>query len=253
MCRKGSVNAVHRSSLITYNLARWISQVYICMKDMAATVHILMADDHVIVRRGVQYLIDAHVPNVRFQEVAGCAALFQKLASQQFDLLLLDVMLPDGNTFDILPDLVERYPDMPILMYSMNPEEVYADRALQLGAKGFVSKVEEEAELMRAVHAVLRGRQYSSPVQELRSHEKMAAKAMANPFAVLSIRELSVMDQLLRGGSVGEIARDMGVTSSTIATYKARLFNKLGVGNMLHLQRKADLHGYKADPSRPLS
>jgi two-component system, NarL family, invasion response regulator UvrY len=207
--------------------------------------HILLADDHAIVRRGLSYLLSSRLPSVRVQEVVTCAQLMDKLAKEQFHLLILDVVLPDGNTIDILPELVQFHPELPILMYSMTSEDVYADRAIQIGARGFVSKAEEEGELLRAVQQVMRGQIYRSPSLEMRIHEPHAHEQEGDPFKQLSDRELSVMDQLLRGTSIGSIAQVMGVAGSTAATYKARLFNKLGVSNVLDLQRKADLHGYK--------
>jgi DNA-binding NarL/FixJ family response regulator len=109
---------------------------------------------------------------------------------------------------------------------------------------GFVTKAEDEEELMRAVRMVLKGRHYVSPLQEARQGTG-EGDGTGDPFAVLSPRELSTMDHLLRGRSVGEIAVLLGVGNSTAATFKARLFNKLGVDNLLELQRKADLHGYR--------
>jgi two-component system, NarL family, invasion response regulator UvrY len=207
--------------------------------------HILLADDHAIVRRGLSYLLASRLPNVRVQEVMTCAQLMDKLSRERFQLLILDVVLPDGNTIDILPELVGLHPELPILLYSMTSEEVYADRAIQIGVKGFVSKAEEEGELLRAVQQVMRGQVYRSPSQELRSLTIPSGEPGGDPFKQLSDRELSVMDQLLRGMSIGSIASVVGVAGSTAATYKARLFNKLGVSNVLDLQRKAELHGYK--------
>lgn len=207
--------------------------------------HILVADDHAVVRRGLNYLLFAQVPGARVVEVSTCAGLQRELAVHSFDLVLLDLVLPDGNTIDLLPDLLQRYPDLKVLMYSMSAEEVYAERAAQLGAMGFVSKAEEEDELIRAVRMVLRGNPYVSPGQTVRVLDRPLLAAGKDPFHHLSQREISVMDHLLHGRTVGEIAVLLDVGGSTAATYKARLFNKLGVANVLELQRKADAHGYR--------
>jgi two-component system invasion response regulator UvrY len=212
---------------------------------LAAECHILLADDHAVVRRGLCYLLSGSIPHASVTEVASCDALERQLAVRDFDLVVLDLVLPDGNTIDRLPALFARRPDLKVLMYSMSVEDVYAERAIQLGAKGFVSKAEDEAELLRAVRLVLRGKPYLSERQQVRELERASSRNFTDPFVQLSQRELSVMDHLLRGRTVGEIAALLGVGNSTSATYKARLFNKLGVSNLLELQRKADTHGYR--------
>jgi two-component system invasion response regulator UvrY len=210
----------------------------------APVTRILVVDDHAVVRRGLSNLLLAHVPRASVTEAGSCRMLVQHLEDTVFDLVLLDLVLPDGNTIDLLPELTRKHPLLRVLMYSMSAEEVFAGRARQAGAFGFVTKAEDEEELMRAVRTVLKGRVYVSPLQEARQGSG-EGDGTGDPFAVLSQRELSTMDHLLRGRSVGEIAVLLGVGNSTAATFKARLFNKLGVDNLLELQRKADLHGYR--------
>jgi two-component system, NarL family, invasion response regulator UvrY len=210
-----------------------------------AECNILLADDHAIVRRGLQYMLSASIPHAAIVEVDTCEALEKLLAKRDFDLVLLDLVLPDGNTIDRLPALFALRPHLKVLMYSMSVEDVYAERAVLLGAMGFVSKAENEEELLRAVRMVLRGKEYRSERQENRELDRGSAMGSKDPFLQLSKRELSVMDHLLRGHTVGEIAVLLSVGNSTSATYKARLFNKLGVSNLLELQRKADTHGYR--------
>jgi two-component system, NarL family, invasion response regulator UvrY len=206
--------------------------------------HILVVDDHAVVRRGLKNLLLASVPRARVAEAGTCAAMQELVHARPFDLLLVDLVLPDGNTIDMLPALIRQVPQLRVLMYSMSAEEVFGTRALQAGAYGFVTKAEEEEELMRAVRMVLRGKRYESPLQAGR-HAVGAGNEDQDPFDRLSPREISTMDHLLRGRTVGEIAELLGVGNSTAATFKARLFNKLGVNNLLELQRKADLHGYR--------
>ncbi|MFN3874830.1 MAG: response regulator [Flavobacteriales bacterium] len=205
---------------------------------------ILLAEDHALMRRGITYVLQAEVPSAQLVEARTCAELLERLSFGPYDLLVLDVVLPDGNTLDVLPGLVARYPDLPILMYSMSAESIYADRAFALGAKAYVSKMDEEQELVKAARALLRGITYRTPSQELRLLDQPSLRDWSDPFRALSGRELTVMDYLLRGKTVGDIAETLKVTSSTAATYKARLFNKLGVTNLIELQRKAAAHGY---------
>jgi DNA-binding NarL/FixJ family response regulator len=204
---------------------------------------ILIVDDHAVVRRGLGNLLLAQIPHARVTEERTCLGLQRQLAGSGFELVLLDLVLPDGNTIDLLPGIMALYPGLRVLMYSMSPEEVYAERARMAGAMGFMTKAEDEEELLRAVHLVLKGKPYLSPTQEARALGM--ASIAPDPFRGLSPREISTMDHLLRGRTIGEVATLMGVGHSTATTFKARLFNKLGVNNLLELQRKADAHGYR--------
>jgi two-component system invasion response regulator UvrY len=203
---------------------------------------ILIVDDHAVVRRGLGNLFMAHIPHARVTEERTCLGLQRQLTLSDFELVLLDLVLPDGNTIDLLPGVIARHLGLRVLMYSMSAEEVYAERARMAGAMGFITKAEDEEELLRAVRMVLKGKPYLSPMQEARVLGRSSAEL--DPFRTLSSREISTMEHLLRGRTIGEVAALMGVGHGTATTFKARLFNKLGVHNVLELQRKADAHGY---------
>lgn len=208
----------------------------------------LIADDHVIVRRGLRNLLYDHFAATDVQEAATCRELLDHLANTEPDLLVLDLQMTDGNTLDLLERICADHPAMKVLVYTMRSEKVYAQRVLALGAAGYLSKESEEAEVVRAIRRVLQGKEYVSESAEVLLMDRTGGDASgADPFEVLSDREIGVMEDLLSGMGVKDISIRLGVQPTTVATYKARLFDKLGVTNVLDLQRLAAVHRHGAD------
>jgi two-component system invasion response regulator UvrY len=206
---------------------------------------ILIADDHVIIRRGLRNLLQDQLRARSIEEAASIAELMKKLGSGSPDLLVLDLQLGDGHALDVLEQVRADHPEMRVLVYTMSPEHIYAPRVLSMGGAGFLSKQASEEEVLRAVRLVLQGREYRSHEQELRQLDLQVPSAdPTDPFSGLSQRELRVMNELLRGATVKDIADLLDLRPTTVATYKARLFDKLGVSNLLDLQRIANLHGH---------
>ena len=203
----------------------------------------LIADDHVIVRRGLRNLLHDQFHSSDVEEVATCQELLGSLDKTEPSMLLLDLQLTDGSTLDHLERICKDHAGMRVLVYTMRSENVYAQRVLALGAAGFLSKESSEDEVVRAIRHVLQGKPYISNQIEDHLQEKVKdEESLANPFSLLSDREIGVMDDLLAGLGVKAIALRMGLQPSTVATYKARLFEKLGVSNLLDLQRMAKAH-----------
>lgn len=208
----------------------------------------LIADDHVIIRRGLRNLLHDQFHASDIDEVATCQELLDSLAEKEPTLLLLDLQLTDGSTLDHLEKISLDHPDMRILVYTMRSEKVYAQRVMALGASGFLSKESGEEEVVRAIRHVLQGKSYLSETVESHLEEKAKDEsAKVNPLTMLSDREISVMDDLLAGLGVKAISMRMGLQPSTVATYKARLFDKLGVSNLLDLQRLAQAHRHHVE------
>ena len=151
------------------------------------------------------------------------------------DLVLLDLQLGDGNALDLVPLLLDRGCQQ-VLVYSMSAERIYAPQAIARGAAGFVSKADDEQDLIRAIGHVRTGGTYLSPGIEANLRRVQKNKP-TDPFTELSEREVDVMNVLLTGVGVKEIAAQLDLQPTTVATYKARLFDKLGVTNVLDLQR----------------
>lgn len=213
---------------------------------LQGTNRFLIADDHMIVRRGLQDLIHDQFKASAIKEVASIKELHALLSEWVPDLLILDLQMTDGSALDHLERICKEHPTMRVLVYSMRSEAVYAQRVLALGGVGYLSKESSEEEVVRAIRRVLQGFEYMSPRTEMQFLEKKP-ESIRDPFSQLSDREIAVMEDLLEGKGVKEISARLGVQPSTVATYKARLFDKLGVSNLIDLQTLVVLH--RSSPS----
>ncbi len=215
---------------------------------LSKSAEVLILDDHVIIRRGLRNLISSRISGIKVHDVASLHGLFERLNGGHLpDVLILDLQLADGNALERLEELRTRWPSLRILVYSMNMERVFGPRVLGSGCAGYLSKDSSEEEVVHALKTVLNGNTYIGLETELRMLERNGdrnAERGANPFERLSSRELGVLDELLAGVGVTEIAERLGLSVSTVATYKARLFDKLGIVNLLELQATARANGY---------
>ncbi len=204
----------------------------------------LIADDHVIVRRGLRNLLHDRFHTSDIHEAATCQELLEKLGSMspQPQLLVLDLQMTDGSALDHLEHICTEHPGMRVLVYSMRSEQVYAQRVIALGAAGFISKESDEEEVVRAIRLIMQGKGYLSTAVEEHLQSLKGVEVCSDPFALLSHREIGVMEDLLEGLGTKAIAVRLGVQPSTVATYKSRLFEKLGISNILDLQRLVAAH-----------
>jgi len=207
-------------------------------------MQVLIVDDHTIIRRGIKNMLLEHYPQVELVDVNSLAAARKALSTRRFCVVILDLILGDGNAFERVAEWTHQYSQTRFLIYSMVPENLYAERVMALGCAGFVSKDGPEVELLDALERLRMGGTYmSEALQEAR--RKKDPKAASDPFLVLSNRELGVMQELLSGFGIKEISQRMDISPSTVATYKARLMDKLGVTSMTELHRLAEIHGIK--------
>jgi two-component system, NarL family, invasion response regulator UvrY len=215
------------------------------MSQHAHNARILILDDHVIIRRGLRNLITLKLPDLVVHDVATIRGLLALLAVEgPPTMLILDLQLSDGNAMEHIEDIRRTYPSMHILVYSMNPERLYAQRVMGLGCSGYLSKEAPEEEVIRAIVRVLEGKSYIGHELEMQNLDRGGASKIS-PFERLSRQEVLVLDHVLSGLGVKEISQRMGIGISTAATYKARLFEKLNVQNALELQTLVNAHGYR--------
>jgi two-component system, NarL family, invasion response regulator UvrY len=204
------------------------------------SLRVLVVDDHAIIRRGLRDVLRQNLMVSTVRESASCRELDREITRHAPDLVLLDLQLTDCNALERIDLIKASWPGARILVYSMGAERVFAQQALAHGASGFLSKATDEHELMQAVRKVMEGGIYLSQEMELYLKQRGTTDDLDdknNVFAGLSEREIVVMNGLLAGNSVKEIAARLDLQPTTVATYKARLFDKLGVHNLLDLQR----------------
>jgi two-component system, NarL family, invasion response regulator UvrY len=209
---------------------------------------ILIADDHVIIRRGLVFLLDSYFGQFEINEAESTNEILPLVMKNSFTHLILDMQLQDGNVLEIFEELRREYPAIKILIYTMSPEDIFGRRMIQMGADGFLSKLSPEEEVLTALRAFLDGKKYiSSNLQDLiEAHKNPKTRNHDSPFQQLSTRETEVLIRLLKGQGVKEIAKELDIKSNTAATFKGRLFDKLGVSNLIDLQNMANIYNFKA-------
>lgn len=204
----------------------------------------LLVDDHEVVRRGLRQLLAEVYPDALFGEASTLAQAREALARGSWDLMVLDINLPGGSGLELLAQARELCPRVVTLVLSVYPEEEFAVRAFKLGAAGYLTKASLADEMLLAVRRVLAGGRYVSSA--LAEH---LATTLGNPQApheALSPREFEVMCAVALGSTIKEIAAKLQLSEKTIATYRTRVSDKLGVSTNVELARYA-LHNGLVD------
>jgi DNA-binding NarL/FixJ family response regulator len=200
-------------------------------------IRMLIADDHAIVRQGLkQILADAHDIVVADEASNGTDALNQAL-KKDYDVVVLDITMPDRSGLDILKELKSRKPSLKVLILSMHPEEQYAVRALRAGASGYLTKDSMPDELIAAIRRVVLDRKYvSSSLAEKLAFE-LETGAERPLHQALSDREYEVMLMIASGKRVTKIADELYLSVKTVGTYRSRVLQKMRMKNNAELVR----------------
>jgi two-component system, NarL family, invasion response regulator UvrY len=204
----------------------------------------MLADDHSVVRAGVSTLLKSTYAKAIVDETTNGAGVQEALKKHHYDLIILDINMPDTDTPSLIKYITTHYPSIPVLVFSMSPEQVYALRVLKAGAKGFVSKESSLEELRVAIDLVLKEKTYISPgIIQLMADQSLF-NSKETPFASLSPREFQIATILLEGKSISEIAASLNIQKTTASTHKARLFTKLNVKTLLELKELSVFHKF---------
>lgn len=204
----------------------------------------LLVEDHSIVRMGVKLLIEDFMTSVVIIEAGTFGETLKMLQTRHFDLVVLDIRIPGGEAFNMIPKIRAIQEKVKILVFSSQQEELYALHYIKAGANGFLPKDTSNEEFERAVTAVLNGSTYISNVvqEQLVNNTLLERESRESPLEILSNRELEIMDMLLTGKWTKDIAIDLNIKESTVSTYKARIFEKLEVTNVLELFKKVEIY-----------
>ncbi|CAD5277158.1 MULTISPECIES: response regulator transcription factor [unclassified Imperialibacter] len=201
-------------------------------------IRILIADDHSMIRRGLREILLDEFGDASITEASTGTELLKLAQSREWDILISDISMPGQNGLDILKQLKEQFPNKPILILSMHPEDQYAIRALRAGAAGYLTKESASNELVAAVRKVLAGKRYISATVAEKLAETLDKDAEKALHETLSDREFAVMKLLASGSSVSEVANTLSLSVTTISTFRARILKKMG------LKSNADLTQY---------
>ncbi len=205
-------------------------------------IRVLIADDHAIVREGLKQIIgDSGLITVA-GEAENAQQAIQKVREGGFDVLLLDISMPDRNGIDVLKQVKKELPSLPVLMLTMHREDQYAIRAMKAGASGYLTKQSAPAELVNALQLVASGRKYITPSLA----EEMANLIGDDPakplHETLSDREYQTLVMIASGKTVTEIAVELSLSVKTISMYRARLLQKMRLRHNAELTHYALRH-----------
>lgn len=203
---------------------------------------ILLADDHEIIRSGLKLFINTIIPGCIIDDAWEGNSTLDKVRDNEYDLIIMDLNMPDTNSRELLSNILEIKPAANILIFSINAEEVHAKRYLQLGAKGYVNKNAPVSELGNAINYVLKNKRYISPSLSKNITEQILNEETINPFDNLSPREYEVVLHLISGKSLSDICGETKLKTSTVGTYKARIFEKLNCKNLLEVIQLAKIY-----------
>lgn len=195
----------------------------------------LLIDDHLIVRSGIKLLLTDMYKDVEIYEANNGESAIILLKENVYDLVTLDVQMPDTDSFALMQFIKKEYPLAKVLMFSMSPESIFAIRFIKAGAKGFISKSAPLEEMKIAIDKVLNDKKYFSE-EILMELTRGDVSENNNLFDLLSPREFEIVQLLLSGKTISHIAADLSLSLSTVGTHKARIFQKLKVTNLLELK-----------------
>src|SRR5229473_2524629 len=190
---------------------------------------ILIVDDHEVVREGIRQIFEEQSGTAAFGQAGTVAEALRLARDENWDVAVLDLSLAGRSGLEVLKELKQISPRLPVLILSMHSEEQYARRAFKAGAAGYITKDSPRAELVKAINKVAQGGRYVSPALAEELVIDLERRSDRPPHETLSDREFEVMRLIASGKTVGEIASLLSLSDSTISTYRARILEKMGM------------------------
>lgn len=188
---------------------------------------VLIADDHAIVRQGLRLILSEEFSRIVFGEARNGQEVIDQVWKQDWDIVVLDITMPGRSGLDVLKELKQLRPKLPVLILSMHSEDQFGMRALKAGAAGYMTKENVPEELVKAIKKALSGGKYISPglAEELAFNlEEDSGRPLHEK---LSDREFQVMRMIASGTTVKDIAKELALSIKTISTYRTRVLEKL--------------------------
>jgi DNA-binding NarL/FixJ family response regulator len=196
---------------------------------------ILIVDDHLVVRNGVAMVLEKQIEDVVISNAENFFEAIVLLKEDSFDLIILDINIPGGKSTGMITDLRAIQPSVKILVFSAHEEEQYAIKYISAGANGYLNKLCSEEKIMFAINSIFESSTYISAELVSKLVEAKGSKKTINPLEVLSKRELQIAQLLINGNGNLEISNMLDIHMSTVSTYKARVFEKLKISNLVEL------------------
>lgn len=200
---------------------------------------VLIADDHALIREGLKKILKTAHDISEVREAGDAREVTEEVKKGDLDVVILDISLPGKNGLELLADLKQDYPKLPVLMLSMHPEDRFAVRAFKAGASGYVTKESAVEELLKAIRKVVQGRKYVSPTLAEKLAFNLETDTGKPLHENLSDREHQVLCLIASGKTVRQIAGELSLSMSTVNTYRARILEKMNMKTDAELIRYA--------------
>ncbi|HEY0433125.1 MAG TPA: response regulator transcription factor [Chitinophagaceae bacterium] len=206
-------------------------------------MNIIIADDHTVVRQGLKQILAAEADMLVVGEAKNFSETLKAIKNLDWDVLILDYSMPGGNGLQVLKEIKHSYPQRPVLILSMHPEDAIAISALRAGAAGYMNKECASDELTVAIRKAVSGKKYVSASLAEKLALELEEGSEGLPHESLSDREYRVMWMIASGKSISNIAEELELSPNTVSTYRIRILKKLKVETNSDLVRYAIKHG----------
>ena len=202
---------------------------------MNGKINVLIADDHAIVRQGLRQILSETDDLVVAGEADDGVDAMHLARQGEWDVVLLDISMPNRNGIDTLKMLKKEFPRLPVLILSMHEEDLYAVRALKAGASGYLTKKSAPELLVTAIRQVASGHKYVSPTLAVKLADFIAEDSDRPPHETLSDREYQVLCLIAAGRTLTQIAEELNINVKTVSEYRKRVLEKMRLENNAEL------------------
>jgi len=206
---------------------------------------IIIADDHAVVRTGLQLILDETPDLSIVEEARNGQELLDELELNKYDLVLLDISMPGKDAMDVLSEIKSKYKELPVVIFSMNPDDIYAIRMLSNGASAYINKETKTNKIIEVLRTVVAGKKYFFPQQI-----EMMAEMIGNPekkktfqHQALTDREFQIFTMLASGIRKSEIAEKLSISKNTVSNHRNNILRKMNMSMNSELTRYAVQNG----------
>ena len=206
---------------------------------------IIIADDHAVVRTGLQLIFDETSDLSIEDEALTGDELLEKLKSNTYDLVILDIFMPGKDSLDVLKEIKNSWPDLPVVIFTMNPDDIYAIRMIRNGASAFINKETQPGEIIETIRKVLSGKKHFTPEQSEMLAELVSVSSQNKQpiHEALTDREFQIMILLASGTKKSEITRKLSITKNTLNNHRNNILKKMNMESATELTRYAIQQG----------
>ncbi|SDQ66658.1 two component transcriptional regulator, LuxR family [Chryseobacterium soldanellicola] len=195
----------------------------------------LLADDHSIVRQGIEIIINDIAPNAKVYHTSSLQRILELVETKGIEMAIIDAHFPEGNSLHILSQMKSVNPEIKILVFTGLEEDLHVLKFIKAGANGYLSKLSEEEEVRKAISIFINKGEYFSPVSQKLLVQFAYNPNLINPLSSLTKRELEIADMYADGYGNLEIANQLNIKQNTVSTIKKNIFDKLNIENLVEL------------------